>query len=124
MAGVSEVGELLETGWPPLLVDGTDTLFVGLGVMVIVGMTLVGVRLISEVTVPPGINLPKRVLKAPAIFVLDRMTIMIKIKPKNIKMILLDDIFEINLLSYNILKKAFCQIRTGKTVCYTSFIYK
>ncbi len=92
VAGVSEVGELLETGCPPLLVEGAAT--VGLGVKVTVGTTL-GVILMSEVTVPPGINLPKRALKPLAILALDRMTIMIKIKPKNNKMILLDDIFSI-----------------------------
>lgn len=92
VAGVSEAGELLEIGCPPLLVEGAVT--VGLGVKVAVGAAL-GVMLISEVTVPPGINLPKRALKPPAILALDRMTIMIKIKPRNNKMILLDDIFSI-----------------------------
>ena len=94
VAGVSEVGELLEIGCPPLLVVGADSATVGLGVKVTVGMTL-GVILMSEVTVPPGINLAKRALKPPAILALDRMTIMTKIKPKNNKMILLDDIFSI-----------------------------
>ena len=94
VAGVSEVGVLLETGCPPLLVTGADTVIVGLGVNVADGMTL-GVALMLEVTVPPGRNLPKRALKPPAILALDRMTIMIKMKPKNSKMILLDDIFVI-----------------------------